>query len=83
MTLMNPKQAMNIKDKTIFDFCTDPAILEDIAIVDKDQYLQHIVENPVENAFDLLEYADRMNDPELRELVLKEYADILNAYFDE
>ena len=69
--------------ETIFDYCTDPAILHDIAVLDKDQYLQHIVETPVDNAFDLLEYADRVNDPKLRELVLKEYADMLNAYFDE
>jgi len=74
---------MNIQSKTIFDYCTDPAILDDIVIVDKDQYLQHIVENPVDNAFDLLEYADRVHDPELRELVLKEYADMIDRYFDE
>lgn len=69
--------------ETIFDYCTDPAILHDIAVVDKDQYLQHIVENPVDNAFDLLEYADRVHDPKLRELVMKEYAEMIDRYFDE
>ena len=69
--------------ETIFDYCTDPAILHDIAVVDKDQDLQHIVENPVDNAFDLLEYADRVHDPKLRELVMKEYAEMIDRYFDE
>lgn len=59
----------NLKDKTIFDLCDDEDILDDIAIVSKEEYLADIKSNPLANIFDMQDLAEMTEDKELMKAI--------------
>lgn len=63
----------NIKSKTIFDFCNDERIINEVIIVPKELYLEEIKKNPLVNARVLIEYAERVGNKRLLEAVLDAY----------
>lgn len=63
----------NIKSKTIFDFCNDERIINEVIIVPKELYLEEIKKNPLVNARVLIEYAERIGNKRLLEAVLDAY----------
>ena len=63
----------NIKSKTIFYFCNDERIINEVIIVPKALYLEEIKKNPLVNARVLIEYAERVGNKRLLEAVLDAY----------
>lgn len=78
----NPKYD-DLKNKTIFDFCDDESILADIVVVDKIDYIANLQENPINNANDLLEYAQRVGDKDLRDAVKTQYRKEFKEFYGE
>ncbi len=73
----------NIKEKTIFDFCKDEKILRELVSMSKQDYLDNLKKNPINNAFDLLELADMTGNKELEKAVQSQYNKELKFYFNE
>lgn len=63
----------NLKEKTIFDFCTDEKMLEEIVIVSKEDFFSELKEYPLLNAHILYEYAELTNNKDLLQAVKKQY----------
>ena len=73
----------NLKSKTIFDFCDDEQMLDDLAILSKESYLERVKENPLYDAHTLIEYAELTNNNELLAEVHLQYKDELEAENNE
>lgn len=73
----------NLKEKTIFDFCNDEKMLEEIVLVEKGRYFECIKEYPLLNAYDLIEYAELTDNKELLEAVKEQYKKELEAENNE
>jgi hypothetical protein len=73
----------NLREKTIFDFCQDQSIIAEIVLMSKNEYLEVLKEHPIENAFTLLELAEKIKDETLKKAVEKQYKSDLNKYFNE
>lgn len=73
----------NLRNKTIFDFCDDPNILDEIVIISKEKFLEHLKKNTVQNGFSLLQLAEITDNDELGRAVEKEYNDDFDSFFDE
>ncbi|MEE1317774.1 MAG: hypothetical protein U0K35_11195 [Prevotella sp.] len=73
----------NLKSKTIFDFCDDEQMLDDLAILSKESYLEIVKEYPLYNAHTLIEYAELTNNNELLAEVHLQYKDELEAENNE
>lgn len=73
----------NLKNKTIFDFCTDEKMLEEIVLVEKERYFEIIKEYPLYDAKTLIEYAELTDNKELLEAVKKQYKKELEAENNE
>lgn len=73
----------NLKNKTIFDFCNDEKMLEEIVLVEKGRYFECIKEYPLLNAHDLIEYAELTNNKELLQAVKKQYKKELESENNE
>lgn len=73
----------NLKSKTIFDFCDDEQMLDDLAILSKESYLEIVKENPLYDAHTLIEYAELTNNNELLAEVHLQYKDELEAENNE
>lgn len=63
----------NLKQKTIFDFCKDKNVINDIIIVPKDDYLKELKSYPLLNAHTLIEYAEKTNNKDLLNAVTQQY----------
>lgn len=63
----------NLKQKTIFDFCKDENVINDIIIVPKDDYLKELKSYPLLNAHTLIEYAEKTNNKDLLNAVTQQY----------
>lgn len=63
----------NLKEKTIFDFCKDENVINDIIIVPKDDYLKELKSYPLLNAHTLIEYAEKTNNKDLLNAVTQQY----------
>lgn len=63
----------NLKQKTIFDFCKDENVINDIIIVPKDDYLKELKSYPLLNAHTLIEYAEKTNNKDLLNTVTQQY----------
>lgn len=59
--------------KTIFDFCKDEMIINDIIIISKDAYLKELKSYPLLNAHTLIEYAEKTGNNALSDAVNKQY----------
>ena len=73
----------NLKSKTIFDFCDDEQMLDDIVVFDKERYLKSLKEYPVGNAIDLIVYAERTHNDDLMKAVKTQYKDELRKVNNE
>ena len=73
----------NLKEKTIFDFCNDEKMLEEIVLVEKGRYFECIKEYPLLNAYDLIVYAELTDNKELLEAVKEQYKKELEAENNE
>lgn len=81
---MKSKDYTNLRDKTIFDFCTDKDILENIAIfTDKEEYLK-LSESCVDVRWkNILAFAEYSGNKELEYAVRNEFAEEISALFNE
>lgn len=83
------KDYTNLKNKTVFDFCTDEAVLEVVlpfipSGVDRNQYLHdYWSQNPAQLAFSFIDLAEEIKDKELAEQAERQFAKELSAYFNE
>ena len=83
------KDYTNLKGKTVFDFCTDEAVLEEVlpfipSGVDRDQYLKdYWAENPAQHAFSFIDLAEEIKDEELARQAERQFAKDLSEYFNE
>lgn len=83
------KDYTNLKNKTVFDFCTDEAVLEVVlpfipSGIDRDKYLNdYWVDNPAQHAFSFIDLAEEIKDKELAEQAERQFAKALSAYFNE
>lgn len=73
----------NLKSKTIFDFCDDEQVLDEIVVFDKERYLKSLKEYPVGNAIDLIVYAERTHNDDLMKAVKTQYEDELRKVNNE
>lgn len=83
------KDYTNLKNKTVFDFCADKAVLEVVlpfipSGVDRDQYLNdYWAQNPAQHAFSFIDLAEITHDKELAEQAERQFAKELSEYFNE
>lgn len=83
------KDYTNLKNKTVFDFCTDEAVLEVVlpfipSGVDRDQYLHdYWVDNPAQHAFSFIDLAEITHDKELAKQAERQFVKALSANFNE
>lgn len=81
---MKSKDYTNLRNKTIFDFCTDKKVLEDIAIfADKEEYLKLSESCKDVRWENLLDFAEHSGNKELEKAVKDEFAKEINALFNE
>lgn len=73
----------NLHEKTVYDFTNDEALLDEITVIDKDDYLNELAERPVINAFHLIELAERTKNNELMSAVKSQYKAELEAVNNE
>lgn len=62
----------NLKEKTIFDFCNDAEMIEDL-VVSREDFFRNLKNYPLYNAHILIEYAEITNNKKLLRAVLKQY----------
>lgn len=81
---MKSKDYTNLRNKTIFDFCTDKDVLENIAIfTDREEYLK-LSESCVDVRWEnILTFAEYSGNKELEKAVRDEFAKEINALFNE
>ena len=63
----------NLKEKTIFDFCTDEQMLKDLTVISKESYLEEVKINPLYDAYTLIDFAEITNNKELLDAVHEQY----------
>lgn len=81
---MKNRDYTDLRNKTIFDFCTDKKVLEDIAIfTDKDMYLE--LSSSCKNVRwkHILVFAEYSGNKELEDAVKHEFAEEIRALFNE
>lgn len=62
----------NLKEKTIFDFCNDAEMIDDL-VVSREDFFRDLKNYPLYNAHILIEYAEITNNKKLLQAVLKQY----------
>ena len=62
----------DLKEKTIFDFCKDAEMIEDL-VVSREDFFRNLKNYPLYNAHILIEYAEITNNKKLLQAVLKQY----------
>ena len=72
----------NLKNKTIYDFCNDESIINDL-VVSKEDFFRDLEEYPLLNAHVLIEYAEMTNNDELLQAVQSQYKAELEAENNE
>ncbi len=81
---MTNRDYTELRNKTIFDFCTDKKVLEDIAIfADKDTYLK--LSSSCENVRwkHVLVFAEYSGNKELEKAVREEFKEEIRRLFNE
>lgn len=77
---MKSRDYTNLKDKTIFDFCTDKELLKrgfGQALVDKEEFIRLMKEKPSSNAGMLLRLAvEVLHDDKLIEAIERDFSDV-------
>lgn len=72
----------NLKNKTIFDFCTDEKMISDLVVSRKD-FFRDLKEYPLLNAHVLIEFAEITGNKELLDAVNTQYKKELEAENNE
>ena len=72
----------NLKNRTIYDFCNDESIINDL-VVSKEDFFRDLKEYPLLNAHVLIEYAEMTNNDELLKAVRSQYKAELEAENNE
>ena len=81
---MKNRDYTDLRNKTIFDFCTDKKVLEDIAIfADKEEYLKLSESCKGVRWKNMLIFAEYSGNKELEDAVRKEFAEEIRALFNE
>lgn len=81
---MKNKDYTDLRNKTIFDFCTDEDVLDDlVGITDKEEYLHSLSYSGVSRWLNLLYFAEYSGNKELEEAVRDEFKDEINDMFNE
>lgn len=80
---MKKNSYSDLKNKTIFDFCDNQEIIDEIVVIDKGAYLANVKLDPSLNALHLMEYAQRINDRALEIQVKTQFKKELAEMFDE
>ena len=62
----------DLKEKTIFDFCKDAEMIEDL-VVSREDFFRNLKNYPLYNAHILIEYAEITKNKKLLQAVLKQY----------
>ncbi len=71
----------NLRTKTVFDFCKDASLLQEITECSgKAEYLEMVKDNPVERARSFMDLAERTKDKELEKAVSREFKKELQTY---
>lgn len=77
---MKNKDYTNLKDKTIFDFCTDEELIKKgfgHVVEDKEEFIRFMKENPSSNAWMLLQLAvEVLHDDKLIEAIERDFSDV-------
>lgn len=74
----------DLKNKTIYDFCDDEKVTDELMLLrNKEEFLTRIKEDPLFNAFTLLDLAEKIGDDKLIAEVEKQYKKELEEFFDE
>lgn len=77
---MKNKDYTNLKDKTIFDFCTDEELIKKgfgHVVEDKEEFTRFMKENPSSNAWMLLQLAvEVLHDDKLIEAIERDFSDV-------
>ncbi len=77
---MKNRDYTDLRNKTIFDFCTDEELMDsgfEFIVKDKDRYMRFVKENPSQNAFWLLRIGvNVLKDEHFVEAVEREFADL-------
>lgn len=83
------KDYKNLKNKTVFEFCKDESIIEEVLPYipngyDREQFLSYYwSEYPYQHALSFIELAELIGDNELKKEAEKQFADDLDKYFNE
>lgn len=83
------KDYSNLKNKTVFDFCNDETLLEEVLPpipdgYDRDRYLKDYWDtNPHQLALAFVDLAELMGDKKLLQEAEKQFSKELNEYFNE
>lgn len=72
----------NLKNKTIFDFCTDEKMISDLVVSRKD-FFRDLKDYPLLNAHVLIEFAEITGNKELLTAVNTQYKKELEAENNE
>ena len=74
--------SLDLRNKTIFDFTNDPAILgELVSTTDKETFLNGLT--PIARAFSLIDYAEYIQDEKMIAAVEAEFHNELESFFNE
>lgn len=77
---MKSRDYTNLKDKTIFDFCTDKELLKRYfgqALADKEEFIRLMKEKPSSNAGMLLQLAvEVLHDDKLIDAIERDFSDV-------
>lgn len=71
----------NLRTKTVFDFCKDAAVLEQVTgCSGKAEHLEAVKNNPVERARAFMDLAERTKNKALEAVVGREFKKELQVY---
>ena len=85
---MEKKDYKDLRQMTVFDLCDDIELLHKLNplfpdIETKEEWIDSFKDNPVRNAFNLIDLADMTNNYDLRKAVEKEWEKEFNSFFNE
>jgi len=77
---MKSKDYTNLKDKTIFDFCTDEELIKNgfgHVVEDKEEFIRYAKKHPETNAGMLLQLAvEVLHDDKLIDAIERDFSDV-------
>ena len=81
---MTNRDYTDLRNKTIFDFCTDEDVLDDlVGITDKEEYLHSLSYSEAARWLNLLYFAEYSGNKELEKAVREEFKEEIRRLFNE